>query len=141
MKITGAIFDLDGTLLNSMDYWAMVAEEYLLSLGITPIDNTSKRFLEDGMKNWYEHCQTQYGLTASYQDAKNGIYNLMNKKYESVVTTKKGAKELLDSLYNKNVKMCLATATDRATVEKILKKLDLEKYFLRIFTSGESVSR
>ena len=33
--------------------------------------------------------------------------------------------------------MCLATATDRATVEKILKKLDLEKYFLRIFTSGE----
>ena len=37
MKITGAIFDMDGTLLNSMDYWALVANEYLESIGITPI--------------------------------------------------------------------------------------------------------
>ena len=33
--------------------------------------------------------------------------------------------------------MCLATATDRATLEKILKRLNIEKYFSKIFTSGE----
>lgn len=137
MKITGAIFDLDGTLLNSMDYWALVANEYLESIGITPAEDTCRRFLEDGMKNWYEYCQEKYGLTASFDEAKRGIYALMNKKYETVVELKDGVRELLDTLCEKDVKMCLATATDRATVEKILKKLDIEKYFLRIFTSGE----
>ena len=137
MKITGAIFDMDGTLLNSMDYWALVANEYLESIGITPKEDTCRRFLEDGMKNWYEYCQEEYGLTASFDEAKRGIYALMNKKYETVVELKPGARKLLDSLYEKGVKMCLATATDRATVEKVLKKLDIEKYFLRIFTSAE----
>ena len=137
MKITGAIFDMDGTLLNSMDYWALVADEYLESIGITPKEDTCRRFLEDGMKNWYEYCQEEYGLSAAYDEAKRGIYALMNKKYETVVELNPGARELLDTLYEKGVKMCLATATDRETVEKTLKKLDLEKYFLRIFTSGE----
>lgn len=137
MKITGAIFDLDGTLLNSMDYWALAAEEYLSCLGITTEENTNKRFLEDGMKSWYEDSVKRYGLSSSYSDAKKGIYDFMNKKYESVITLKDGARELLDTLFSKGVKMCLATATDRVTVEKILKRLDIEKYFLRIFTSGE----
>lgn len=137
MKITGAIFDMDGTLLNSMDYWATVANEYLETVGITPKEDTCPRFLEDGMKNWYEYCQKEYGLEAPFDEAKRGIYNLINKKYETVVCLKDGARELLDKLYEKGVKMCLATATDRATVEGVLKKLDMEKYFLRIFTSGE----
>jgi len=137
MKITGAIFDMDGTLLNSMDYWASVAVEYLESIGITPGEDTCRRFLEDGMKNWYEHCQREYGLSASFEEVKRGIYSLMDKRYETAVCLKDGARQLLDKLYEKGVKMCLATATDRQTVEKILKKLDLEKYFLRIFTSGE----
>ena len=137
MKITGAIFDMDGTLLNSMDYWALAADEYLASIGITPREDTCRRFLEDGMKNWHEYCQGEYGLTATFDEAKRGIYDIMNKRYETVVCLKDGAREMLDKLYEKGVKMCLATATDRATVEGVLKKLDMEKYFLRIFTSGE----
>ena len=101
MKITGAIFDMDGTLLNSMDYWAMAPQEYLLSLGITPTENTSKRFLEDGMKNWYDFCKEFYGLSASFDDAKSGIYSIMNKKYETVVEIKDGARALLDKLAGK----------------------------------------
>ena len=38
---------------------------------------------------------------------------------------------MLDRLYNKGVKMCLATATNRQTVEMVLKRLNLEKYFDR----------
>ena len=60
MKITGAIFDMDGTLLNSMDYWAIVAEEYLKGQGIVPTENVNKIFLEMGMKSWYTYsCKNQ----------------------------------------------------------------------------------
>lgn len=137
MKITGAIFDMDGTLLNSMDYWAKVPDEYLTNLGITLTESTSKCFLEDGMKKWYEDCQKNHSLEPPFEEAKKGIYQLINEKYETVVKLKDGAYEMLDSLYKRGVKMCLATATNRETVEKILKKLKIEKFFSRIFTSGE----
>lgn len=137
MKITGAIFDMDGTLLNSMDYWATVADEYLKSTGVTPLEDTNRRFLEDGMKNWYDFCQKECGLEASFDEAKGGIYKLMDEKYNTVVALKDGVKEMLDALYERGIPMCLATATDRASVEAILARLGIEKYFSRIFTSGE----
>ncbi|MBO4982608.1 MAG: HAD family phosphatase [Clostridia bacterium] len=137
MKITGAIFDLDGTLLNSMDYWAFAPHEYLISLGITPKENTSKLFLENGMKNWYDFCQKEYGLKAPFDEAKEKIYEIMYQKYSTVVEIKDGARQMLETLYNSGVKMCLATATDRFCVERVLKRLNIDKYFSRIFTSGE----
>ena len=137
MKITGAIFDMDGTLLNSMDYWSIVADEYLTSVGITPKESTSRRFLEDGMARWYEFCQKEFGIKDTLEEAKAHIYEFMNAHYDTTVDLKPGARALLDSLKNNGVKMCLATATDRASVERILNRLGIEEYFLRIFTSGE----
>ena len=137
MKITGAIFDMDGTLLNSMDYWALVADEYLQTVGISSGKDTSRLFLENGMKAWHTYCVEKFGLSATFDEAKRGIYDLMDEKYDTVIDVKEGAREMLDTLLAKGVKMCLATATDRASVEKILKRLGIEKYFSRIFTSGE----
>ena len=57
--------------------------------------------------------------------------------YQNYVVVKDGAREMLDKLYNNGVKMCLATATDRSLVVEILKRLDIEKYFSRIFTTRE----
>lgn len=137
MKITGAIFDMDGTLLNSMDYWALVADEYLQAVGISSGEDTSRFFLENGMKAWHTYCVEKFGLNATFDEAKRRIYDFMDEKYDTVIDVKEGAREMLDTLLAKGVKMCLATATDRASVEKILKRLGIEKYFSRIFTSGE----
>lgn len=137
MKITGAIFDMDGTLLNSMDYWASVPCEYLISLGIIPDGDCSKRFLEDGLRYWYEHEVRIHALPKSLEQVSADIYELMNQKYNTVVQLKRGAYEMLERLHSHGVKMCLATATDRPTVEFILDKLGIGKFFSRIFTSGE----
>ena len=42
MIITGAIFDIDGTLIDSMKIWDNLGERYLLKLGIQPENNLSK---------------------------------------------------------------------------------------------------
>ena len=137
MKITGAIFDMDGTLLNSMDYWAIAPYEYLKSHGVEPDAATSQLFLEDGFAHWYKDAQEKYNLQESQEDAKRGIYAIVEKYYSTTVEVKPGALEMLEELYKRGVKMCLATATDRATVEPVLKRFGIEKYFSRIFTSGE----
>ncbi len=133
MKITGAIFDMDGTLLNSMDYWAIVPTEYLNLKGITPKADTNRYFLEIGMKEWYKYQEIPY----PFEEVSRDIYTLMEKYYLNDVVLKDGALDMLGRLRDKGVKMCLATATDRFMVEKILDRLNIRSYFLSIFTSKE----
>lgn len=137
MIITGAIFDMDGTLLNSMDYWVSAADEYLLRRGITPIPESGRGFFDLGMKSWYEYAKIKYGISEEFEAVSRGIYDVIDEKYATCVEVKHGAREMLDALKQRGVKMCLATATDRASVELILNKLDLAKYFDRIFTCKE----
>ena len=137
MKITGAIFDMDGTLLNSMDYWGTVAKDFLNKNDLIAKAGDNRRFLEWGMKEFYKYIVKEFGVTKSYDEVHNEIYSIMDEHYKHNVTLKDGAYEMLEKLYNSGVKMCLATATDRDTVMIVLKRLGLDKFFTKIFTSGE----
>ena len=130
MKLTGSIYDMDGTLLNSMDYWAIVPTEYLLLKGITPKEDTNRYFLEVGMKEWHKYQEIPY----SFEEMSKDIYTLMEKYYLKDVKLKDGALDMLKRLKSKGVKMCLATATDKFMVEKVLTRLGIKDYFLTIFT-------
>lgn len=137
MKITGAIFDMDGTLLDSMDYWAVVAGEYLKSKGITPLEDDNRYFLEDGLTAWYKRTIEKHGINASIEEVTSDIYNIINGYYQTVVQLKDGVLDLLKNLKSKGVKICLATATDRQYVVKILERLGISEYFCGIFTTRE----
>lgn len=137
MKITGAIFDMDGTLLDSMDYWGAVAEDFLRLNGLVPPPDTNLSFLKNGMAHCHAIWRDTLGLTLSFEETKARINALMEQHYLNDVSVKTGAREMLDRLLARGVKMCLASATDRPLVESILKQLGLDKYFSRIFTCAE----
>ena len=133
MKITGAIFDMDGTLLNSMDYWAMVPTEYLEYKGLTPKPDTNRYFTDKGMRWWYEYQEIPY----PFEEVSEDIYMLIQKYYDNDIALKDGVYEMLQRLDDAGVKMVLATATDRVVVEKVLKRLGIDRFFSAIFTSKE----
>ncbi len=137
MKITGAIFDMDGTLLDSMDYWAIVAGEYLKSKGVTPLEDDNRYFLEDGLSAWYNRTIEKHGIDASLEEVTKDIYEIINGYYRTVVKLKDGALSLLEKLRSKGAKICLATATDRKYVVEILDRLGISQYFCGIFTTRE----
>ena len=133
MKITGAIFDMDGTLLNSMDYWAIIPTEYLESKGLTPKPDTNRWFTDKGMKAWYEYQNIPY----PFEEVSNDIYHLMQKYYDNNIVLKEGVYDMLLRLKSANVKMVLATATDRHVVEGVFERLKIKDFFSAIFTSKE----
>ena len=53
----------------------------------------------------------------------------MMRKYAEEVDYKPGAKQLLDKLLADGVKMCICSSTDRAIMEPLLQKFDLDRYF------------
>ncbi len=135
--IQGAIFDLDGTLLNSMDYWCIAPAVFLKNNGLEPHENVGREFLENGMAWCHENWTKTLGLTLDIDTMREQIYKIMEDHYRSDVCVKEGVFDMLDELKSKGVKMCLATATDRYIVAELIKRVGLDKYFNKIFTCSE----
>ena len=135
--IKGAIFDLDGTLVDSMFIWDTFGEDYLKTLGIEPKENFAETFKTFTLEQAAEYYREHYGVTHSVGEIVNDINNMVSEIYQTRVNLKSGVKEFLKRLHKRGVKMCVATVTDRIVAEDVLKRLEVLEYFSEIFTCAE----
>jgi len=131
------IFDADGTLLDSMDAWGKVGADYLMRLGIKPLPSLRNdlRTLEGLEMSRY--FQSTYGVRESDAVIVDGINELLEDFYFHEAPLKERVLHVLEELHSRNIKMCVATATDKYLIESALKRCDIIRYFGRIFTCGE----
>ena len=135
--IKGAIFDLDGTLIDSMFIWDTLGEDYLKLLGIEPKENLAEVFKTFTLTQAAEYYRSNYGIKLSIKEIVEGINNMVAEIYRTKVVLKPGISDFLKRLQSLGVKMCVATVTDRPIVEDVLKRLKIYEYFSEIFTCAE----
>lgn len=133
-KIEGAIFDLDGTLLDSMHIWSEIGLKFLKNEGVTPPPGASDEFVKLSLVQAAEFYIKNYAPDKTVMDIVKSINALVEDFYFNQVLLKDGVIEFLDYLKNKNIKMCIATATDKYMVEKALERNGIRNYFSEIFT-------
>ena len=132
--IKGAIFDLDGTLLDSMSVWDTVAEDYLRSLGIEPKENLNEVFKTFSLEQSANYYREHYGVTLSTEEITEGINATVRNSYITTVPSKPCVFDFLCKLKEHGVQMCVATVTDMAMAEAALKRCGLREYFSAILT-------
>lgn len=137
MRIRGAIFDVDGTLLDSMFIWDTIGETYLRSIGYQPKENLNETFKNMSLRQAARYYQTEYGVTQSIDEIMDGVNAMLERYYRFEVPLKPGAAELLERLRQNGVKLCIATATDRHLVEAGLDRCGVLSCFGEIFTCNE----
>ena len=137
MNIKGAIFDLDGVLLDSMCIWETLGETYLKSQGIKPLENVHETLRPMSLLQAAEYFRNDYGMLESVQEIIDGINHLVEHFYFDFVEMKPGVIDFLEKLKTNNVKMCITTATDRFMVDAALKRNKIDQYFEKIFTCTE----
>lgn len=132
--IQGAIFDVDGTLLDSMSVWANIGADYLRFLGYEPRENLNETFKSMSLYQAACYYQSEYGVTLSTDEIIAGVNDRIGQFYRERAGLKPGVAGFLRQLRERGVKMCIATATDRPLVEAALERCGVLAYFSDIFT-------
>lgn len=133
-NIKGAIFDLDGTILDSMFIWNDIGYKFLEMKNIKVPAGADKQFTQMSLQQAAEYYIEHFDNTATIESIINDINMLVEGFYFNEVLKKDGIEEFLEFLKKRGVKMCIATATDKYMVEKALERNGLLHYFSEIYT-------
>lgn len=132
--IKGAIFDMDGTLLDSMPIWDNMAETYMRSIGCEPKPGLSEIVNSMSLYQSACYCKAEYGIAKSADEIMDEVNAMVEKYYKYKLLPKSGVQSFLQNLKNHGVKMCVATVTDSYLADAALERCGIRKYFSEIFT-------
>ena len=135
--IRGAIFDLDGVLLDSMGIWKDLGARYLRSLHIQPEPGLNEILFAMSMEQGAAYLKEHYPLPQSEAEIGEGIARMLEDYYFYEVPAKPGAAALLNFLAERGIPMAAATSSPRTHVTRALERLGLLPYLQAVFTTGE----
>jgi len=138
--LKGMIFDFDGTLFDSMFIWNTAGEVYLSSIGKEPQENLQTVLKPMSLYQSAGYIKSRYHVPLSVEEIMEGINRTVEAFYFHSVEPKPGVIPWLEELCARNIKMCIATATERYQVEAALKRCGMRRFFSEIFTCTEAGS-
>ena len=139
IQLRGAIFDMDGTLLDSMPCWETVGLRYLLDrqIPVPDIDGLARRLKTTTLPQAAKLYQEEFGITDSSAHICADITAMIARDYRETAPLKPHVPELLQRMKQAGIAMCIATATDRTLAEAALRRLHVLSYFDFIHTCQE----
>lgn len=141
MDIQGAIFDMDGTLVDSLSGWKVIwqaiSDRFLDGKPFLPAPEVDRKIrtmlLSDAFRYIHEACHI--GETAEeLVEFTNGI---LENYYGHVVPPKPGVLAYLAYLQEKGVPMCIASATDRPLIELAVEHCGMGEYISEIISCAD----
>lgn len=125
-----AIFDMDGTLVDSMVYWAHLATEFLASKGVQTIaPDILERIKPMTMTESAALFIQEYNLPGTAESVAAEMNAMMDEHYRKDIPLKSGAAAYLEALHRKGVAMCVASATAEELMGACLTRLGVAHYF------------
>ena len=112
MNIRGAIFDLDGTLTDSMYIWQKAPVDLVRRYGGDPPEDLARDLKEMGRREAAEYLRSRFSLSTTPEELMDTLNDLVTEEYRSRVPMKPGADRLLARLADSGISCCIATASE-----------------------------
>lgn len=136
----GAIFDLDGTLIDSMGVWEKIDREFLKKRNISIPSDYIEKINSMSFKKVAKYTIERFKLKESPEELIKEWNEMAIYEYSNNIKLKPYVKEYLIKLKDNNIKIGLATSSSRILYEPVLKNNHIYEYF-DVLTSLEDVKR
>ena len=142
MNIKGAIFDMDGTLIDSLMLWDIMwsafGKKYLNDEKFRPSAQDDKKVRTTTLKEAMDIIHSNYGIGKSGDKLLDEANDIMKSFYTYEVELKNGVLEFLEYCYQKGIKMCVASATELSMVKTAINHCNIGKYFTDVLSCAET---
>jgi len=136
--IKGIIFDLDGTLIDSMTVWSSIDREFLIENGISDpppeVSDVVKKMTVDESSQYFID---RFGLKCTKEYVIRRIEEMVRQRYEEQIPLKPHVTELLDHLDSRRISYGIATATYKSLAVAALKRCQVYERFSFLLTDVE----
>lgn len=129
------IWDMDGTILDSMRYWLSLGEDYLRLRGITPPEDLRETIETMTLEESAAYFQKEFGIGLSVREIISGFLTLIADEYRETIPAKKYAAEIIKQAAAGGSRMCVLTTSDHDLAEAALRRVGLLQYFETILTA------
>lgn len=136
-NIKAAIFDLDGTLVDSMWVWHQIDIDFLSEKGHSVPNNLNDEITHLSFSQTAEYFKNRFGLTESIEEIMNTWNSMAYNHYTKNVKLKEGALEYLQKLKNSGIKIGLATSNSIPLLTTTLKNNNAFHLFDAITVTDE----
>ena len=135
--IKGIVFDVDGTLLDSMHIWGELGKRYLASVGIEAKPGLAKILFPMSLDESSEYLKNEYNLSDSVEQITEDTIKILSDFYRYEAAPKPGALAFVRKMQSRNIPMAIATSGDRRILDTALARLGVTDFFAGILTCSE----
>ena len=133
----GIIFDVDGTLLDSMRIWGELGKRYLASVGIEAKPGLAKILFPMSLDESSEYLKSEYDLPDSVEQITEDTIKILSDFYRYEAEPKPGALAFVKKMQSRNIPMAIATSGDRRILDTALERLGITDCFVCVLTCSE----
>ncbi len=131
------IFDMDGTLIDSMEKWVRTMVRVLENNGVSYPDNILDIIAPLSLGQSAIYFREELGMDKSVEEILGEIDAMMIKEYETSIQLKDNALTMLKALKERGYSLNILTASPHRMLDKIIARLDLAPLFDNIWSAED----
>lgn len=121
----GAIFDVDGTILDSMSVWEKVCVDFFAMHGRVIDDDIIPKIKEMQLEESFPYLIDLWSLDIDVTDSINTMRKMIKNEYENSISAKPYVCEYIKKLHNDGVKIAVATSSYKELLDGAFKRLGI----------------